>query len=262
MKNYQTIKLSVKDKIATIELNRPEIRNAINELMVNELIDCLGAVEIATDAKIVIIRGNGKSFCAGADLNWLRDVKNYTYEENYNESLQLAKCFYKIYTLKKPTIAVVHGAAIGGANGILAACDFVYCADDTVFSLSEVKIGLVPACISPYIIKRVGEFNSKELILTGKRFNGKDAEKFGLVNESAPEEKLDDMVRGTIKLLLNAGPNALQQSKYLLDNVINNLTITEAIELTAKVIADIRLSDEAQEGMSAFLEKRKPSWSK
>jgi methylglutaconyl-CoA hydratase len=139
--------------------------------------------------RIIILTGKGKSFCAGADLNWMRDVAKYSYEENFKESLQLSQCFYDIYTSAKPTIAVVHGAAIGGANGILAACDFAYCDDETTFSLSEVKIGIIPACISPYVTKRVGEYGSKELMLTGKRFKGKEAEKHKLVNWGNSENR-------------------------------------------------------------------------
>jgi len=210
----------------------------------------------------VVIRGRGKSFCAGADLNWMRDVADYSYEQNYKESLQLSECFYSIYTCRKPTIALVHGAAIGGANGILASCDFAFADENTVFSLSEVKIGIVPACISPYIIKRVGEFNAKDLMLTGKRFDGKEAERFGLVNKSFSEGLMENHLNLLIDSLKTSGPKAILHCKNLINEVCNHLTMNQALEYTAKMIAEIRSSEEGQEGMAAFLGKRKANWIK
>jgi len=153
---YKTIEFEIKNEVGIVWLNRPEIHNAFNEVMISELLDIFEKINSIDDVRIVMLRGRGKSFCAGADLNWMRNVAGYSYEENFKESLNLSKCFYAIYTCTKPTIAVVHGAAIGGANGLLAACDFAYADENTTFSLSEVKIGIVPACISPYITKRVG----------------------------------------------------------------------------------------------------------
>jgi len=189
-------------------------------------------------------------------------VAGYSYEQNYKESLNLSKCFYAIYTCAKPTMAVVHGAAIGGANGLLAACDFAYADDNTTFSLSEVKIGIVPACISPYVTKRVGEYGSKELMLTGKRIKGPEAEKHKLVNKSLPPELLEAHLKSVIKLLRTSGPKAMTQCKNLIFDICNKLTLDEAVEDTAKMIAEIRASDEGQEGMAAFLGKRKPNWVK
>ncbi len=260
MTNYQTIEFEKQADIGIIWLNRPDIHNAFNEVMIREMIDCVDAVNNMDDIRILILRGRGKSFCAGADLNWMRGVAKYSFEQNYNESLNLARCFFKIYTCKKPTIAVVHGAAIGGANGLLASCDFAYADDNTTFSLSEVKIGVVPACISPYVIKRVGEYGSKELMLTGKRIKGKEAEHFRLVNKSLPAEELDAYVASVIELLRTSGPKAMSQCKNLVFNICNMETIEQAVESTARMIAEIRASEEGQEGMAAFLEKRKPKW--
>jgi methylglutaconyl-CoA hydratase len=212
------------------------------------------------EVRIVLLRGRGKSFCAGADLNWMRDVAQYSYEQNYQESLQLSDCFFAIYNCQKPTIAVVHGAAIGGANGLLSACDMAICDDETVFSLSEVKIGIVPACISPYVIKRVGEYGAKELMLTGKRIKGKEAEHFRLVNKSLSDIELEAYLDELISLLKSSGPKAMTQCKTLIDQVSNKITLTEALSYTAQMIAEIRASEEGQEGMAAFLEKRKPFW--
>jgi methylglutaconyl-CoA hydratase len=211
MTNFSTIEFEQQADLGIIWLNRPEIHNAFNEVMIRELIDCIEAVNRMDDVRIVILRGRGKSFCAGADLNWMRDVANYGFEQNFKESLNLSKCFFAIYTCNKPTIAVVHGAAIGGANGLLASCDFAYADDNTTFSLSEVKIGVVPACISPYVTKRVGEYGSRELMLTGRRIRGKEAEHFRLVNKSLPSEELENHLNSVIDLLRTSGPKAMSQ---------------------------------------------------
>lgn len=260
MKTFKTIELDIKDEVGTLWLNRPEIHNAFNELMISELIEMFEDINVNEDLRVVVLRGRGKSFCAGADLNWMRDVANYSYEDNYRESLNLSLCFYNIYTCAKPTIAVVHGAAIGGANGLLAACDFAYAEENTTFSLSEVKIGIVPACISPYVTKRVGEYGSKELMLTGKRFKGPEAEHHRLVNKSLSAEELNTHIDEVVALLKTSGPKAMTQCKNLLYDISNKLTLQEAIDYTAKMIAEIRASSEGQEGMAAFLEKRKPNW--
>lgn len=260
MTNYQTIEFEKQGDIGTVWLNRPEIHNAFNEVMIQEVIDCIEAVNTMEDIRVVILRGKGKSFCAGADLNWMRGVARYSFEQNFRESLNLSKCFYTIYTCRKPTLAVVHGAAIGGANGLLASCDFAYADDNTTFSLSEVKIGVVPACISPYVIKRVGEYGARELMLTGRRIKGKEAEQFRLVNKSLPAEEIDEYVMRVIALLRTSGPKAMTQCKTLIYNICNKEDLDQARESTARMIAEIRASEEGQEGMAAFLEKRKPNW--
>ncbi|MFH1000314.1 MAG: enoyl-CoA hydratase-related protein [Bacteroidota bacterium] len=260
MKNFESLQLEIKNEVGTIWLNRPEIHNAFNEVMINELILMFQQIKTMNNVRIVVLRGRGKSFCAGADLNWMRNVAKYSYEDNYTESLNLSKCFYEIYTCSKPTIAIVHGAAIGGANGLLAACDFAYADENTVFSLSEVKIGIVPACISPYVTKRVGEYGSKELMLTGKRFKGEEAAYHRLVNKSLNTNELENYLEEVISLLKTSGPKAMSHCKNLLFDLSNKLSLDDAIAYTAKMIADIRASDEGQEGMAAFLEKRKPNW--
>ena len=260
MSNYKTIELHKENEVGTIWLNRPEIHSAFNEVMIAELISIFDEIKEMNDVRIVILRGRGKSFCAGADLNWMRNVAKYSYEDNYKESLNLSICFHKIYTCPKPTIAMVHGAAIGGANGLLAACDFAYADNNTTFSLSEVKIGIVPACISPYVNKRVSEYGSKELMLTGKRFKGPEAEHHRLVNKSMSAHEMEKHVEELIALLKTSGPKAIDHCKNLLYEINNNLNLDQAIEYTAKMIADIRASEEGQEGMAAFLEKRKPNW--
>lgn len=259
---YTTLKIEISEEIAVISLNRPDIRNAFNEVMIAEMISAFRSIEKEASVRAIIMRGEGKSFCAGADLNWMKGVAGYSYEQNYEESFRLSQCFYTIYTSPKPTIAIVHGAAIGGANGLLAACDIAVCDHDTVFSLSEVKIGIVPACISPYVIKRVGEYGARELMLTGRRINGKEAEHFKLVNKSLPSSEIQAYVDDLVSLLKTSGPNAIAHCKKLIDEVANNITLDEALSYTAHMIAEIRASEEGQEGMAAFLEKRKPNWVK
>lgn len=258
--NYTTIEIEIKNQMATVWLNRPEIHNAFNEIMIRELIDAFEWLNTEENSRYIVLRGKGKSFCAGADLNWMRDVAKYSYDENYAESLRLSECFYHIYTCKKPTIAIVHGAAIGGANGLLAACDFAIAENNTTFSLSEVKIGIVPACISPYVIKRIGEYGAKDLMLTGKRIKGNEAESYRLVNKSLPESEIDDFLADILKNLKTSGPKAMEHCKNLIFDVCNVLSMDDALSYTAKMIAEIRSSAEGQEGMSAFLNKRKPNW--
>lgn len=257
---YQTLELETRSGVLTVWLNRPEVHNAFDETMLREVAHCMKNVD--PSVLYVVLRGRGKSFCAGVDLHWMKAVSQNSYETNYRESLLLSECFLSIYNCPKPTVAVVHGVSLGGANGLLSACDIAYCADDATFSLSEVKIGIVPACISPYVIKRVGEYGAKELMLTGRRINGQEAERFRLVNRSVPTDHLDAAVDELTALLRTSGPMAMTQCKTLIHKVSNEMTLMEAYDFTARMIADIRASEEGQEGMNAFLEKRKPNWVK
>ncbi|MBT3208803.1 MAG: enoyl-CoA hydratase/isomerase family protein [Bacteroidetes bacterium] len=262
MNNYENIEFQLNENIGTIWLNRPEKRNAMNAEMISEIIDCYQKVNNMEDVRVVVLRGKGKSFCAGADLNYMKGIAEFGYEENYQDGLHLAKCFNIIYTCKKPTIAVVQGAAIGGANGLLAACDFTFCNNETKFAFSEVKLGIAPATISPYIYKRIGEYGSRELMLTGKVFLGKEAEKNRLVNKSLSVDELEEEVNKTIKLLFTSGPEAMASCKELIYDISNILSFDDSIDYSARLIADLRASKEGQEGMSSFLEKRKPNWVK
>ncbi len=260
MQIYHTIEISKEKYVATIWLNRPEVRNAFNSTMISEITGAFDDMLKDNAVRVVIIRGRGKSFCAGADLKWMREAAAYSYNENYREALELSNCFFKIYSYPKPVIAIVHGASTGGANGLVAASDIALSTDDAVFSLSEVKIGLVPAVISHYVIKRIGEFPARELMLTARRIYGREAADLGLVNHSFPEEELDQELKGIIDQILEGGPEALGITKQLIFDVCNNLTINDSIDKTAGIIAKIRVSEEGQEGMTAFLKKRKPGW--
>lgn len=256
---YQALTFEIKDRVARVTLSRPDVRNAFNGAMLSELLQVFLEMKSREDVRVVVFTGSGTSFCAGADLNWMREVKDYTYEENLKDSLVLADCLYAIYSCPKPTIARVNGPAIGGGTGMVAVCDIAVASSDAKFSFSEVKIGVVPACISPYIVRRMGEGVCREFFLTGERLNAERALKAGLVNQVVPPESLDKAVQERVDFLLTSGPNALKMCKELLEKV-SDIRLEEARRYTAEVIASLRQSDEAQEGMAAYLEKRKPRW--
>jgi methylglutaconyl-CoA hydratase len=257
---FQTIRLSVDAKVARITFARPEVHNAFNATMIAELAEAFDQVKSEPDVRVVVLTGEGKSFCAGADINWMREIIDYSYEQNLEESLLLAESLHKLYTLPKPTVAMVNGTAIGGGNGFLSACDIAVAAGEANFGLSEVKIGLVPAAISPYVIRKIGESKAREYFLTGKRIPAQKAQEIGLVNEVVPREKLEETVEELISLLLTSGPEALANCKELIFRV-PQISLEEAKEFTARMIANLRISEEGQEGMASFLDKRKPKWS-
>jgi methylglutaconyl-CoA hydratase len=261
-KQYKTIIINRQNSITTITLNRPELHNAMNDAMIAELTAAFLSVSEDKTVRVVVLRGNGKSFCAGADLNYMKGIAGFGFEENVKDGKKLAALFRAIYECPLPTIALVHGAAFGGANGLLAACDIVIAEENTTFAFSEVKIGIAPATISPFVIKRIGEFGAKELMMTGKRFKGAEAEKWHLVNLSVPEKKLEETLQQYIKQLLTSAPEAVKVTKNMISEVIASDDFDETINSMAHLIATLRASDEGQEGMSAFLEKRKAGWVK
>lgn len=257
----QTILFYIENSIAYIILNRPEIHNAFNNVMISELIAVFDDIKEDADIRIVILTGKGKSFCAGADLNWMREVKDYSYDKNLKGSLELSELFHKIYTSSKPTIARVNGTAIGGGTGLVAVCDIAVAAKKAKFSFSEVKLGLIPACISPYVVKKCGEGRCREFFLTGERMTAEKACTAGLINFVAPLDEIDKIVDGLVTQLISSGPVAIQKCKELLRKV-PEMSLEKVGKYTAEVIAKMRISDEGQEGMSAFFEKRKPKWTK
>jgi methylglutaconyl-CoA hydratase len=255
----KTVDLRLEDKVAWVSLNRPEVRNAFNEVMIAELIRVLDQVAGDKAVRVLVLTGKGKAFCAGADLNWMKKMKAFTVEENYRDALELAELMFKLYHLPKPAIAAVNGASIGGSNGLVAACDIAIASHRAEFSLSEVKIGLVPACIGPYLVKKTGEAACRELFLSGERISADQAKQLGLVNDVVTHINLAVRVKEKIANLLTSGPHALAVSKRLLGS-ISEMPLEKAKEHTARVIAELRVGDEAQEGMGAFLEKRRPRW--
>lgn len=260
-KTLETLLYEVEKDVARVILNRPDVHNAFNEVMIRELTEVFADIEKRPEVRAVVLSGEGKSFCAGADLNWMRRVKDYSYDDNLCESLALSEMLYKIYASPKPTIARVNGAAIGGGTGLVAVCDIAVAAETAKFSFSEVKLGLIPACISPYVIKKCGEGRCREFFLTGERLTADKALSAGLVNAVVPPEELDAVVDHYLSQLLSSGPEAITTCKELLRKV-PQMSHDEVKKYTAEVIVRIRMSDEGQEGMTAFLEKRKPKWNK
>lgn len=258
-KKFETIEYLIDGFLVTLVFNRPEIHNAFNDVMIEELLEAITAISKTKDVRVVVLTGKGKSFSAGADLNWMRRIKEYSYEDNLQESLKLAELFYRVYTLPIPTIAKVNGAAIGGGTGFVAVCDLIIASETSRFSFSEVKLGLVPACISPYVIRKVGEGACREFFLTGERLTADKALRYGLVNHVVAPEKLDQAVQELSRQLLSSGPNALATCKELLQKV-PQMSLEEARAYTARIIASLRVSEEGQEGMTSFLGKKKPKW--
>ncbi|HEC78855.1 MAG TPA: enoyl-CoA hydratase/isomerase family protein [candidate division WOR-3 bacterium] len=258
-KELKTILYETEDKVARVVLNRPEVHNAFNDIMIQELRMIFDEIAVNKEIRVVVLTGKGKSFCAGADLNWMKRVKDYSYEENLKESLDLAEMLYRIYSSPKPTIARVNGAAIGGGTGLVAVCDIAIAATKAKFSFSEVKLGLIPACISPYVIKKCGEGRCREFFLTGERLTAEKALNAGLINAVAELENIDEIINELVGKLISSGPEAIRSCKELLRNVAE-MSFEKARPYTAEVIARLRISDEGQEGMNAFLEKRKPRW--
>jgi methylglutaconyl-CoA hydratase len=233
----ETIRVERTGAVARVILDRPDIRNAFNEVMIRELRQIMAELSGEPSLRVVVLTGEGKAFCAGADLHWMRRVLSYTYDE--------------IYDFPRPVVGRINGPAIGGGAGLVAVCDIVVAAEDAVFSFSEVKIGLVPACISPYVLKRVGERYLREYFLTGERLTAAKARECGLVNHVVPAAGLDAEVESHVQSLISSGPDAL---------AVSDMTLDEAGPYTADMIARLRMSAEGQEGMSAFLERRKPKW--
>ncbi len=257
----KTIEYTVHNAIARVTLNRPEVHNAFNDVMIKELSVVFDEIEKNQDIRVVILTGKGKSFCAGADLNWMKRVKDYSYDDNLKGSLKLADMLYKIYASPKPTIARVNGTAIGGGTGLVAVCDIAIAAERAKFSFSEVKLGLIPACISPYVIKKCGEGKCREFFLTGERLTADKACNAGLINAVVELEGIDTFIDELVGKLVSSGPEAIKSCKELLRKV-SEMSIHEAKNYTAEIIAQLRISEEGQEGMVAFLEKRRPKWTK
>ncbi len=256
---YLTIELERQEALVTLWLNRPEKHNAFDDTMIAELTAAFREVAALEAIRLVILRGRGKSFCAGADLNYMKGVAAFGYQENFEDARKLAGLFEAVYSCPLPTLGVAHGAVFGGANGLLAACDVVVADEGTTFAFSEVKIGVAPATIGPFVLKRTGEFRGKELMMTGRRFKGREAERYGLVNRAVPGEELKDAVDSFVMEFMTAAPGAVRSTKEMIVEVMNGEG-NDISEYTADLIARLRASEEGQEGMAAFLGKRRPNW--
>lgn len=217
-------------------------------------------VSINSEVRAIVIHGKGKAFCAGADLNWMKSTAAFNKEQIFEDSSRLAVLLQKIYNCPKPVIAAIHGSVMGGANGIAAACDFAVAEENTIFAFSEVKLGIIPSMISPYIIKRIGEFPARELMITGRKFTAFDAENFKLINKSLPKEKISDYISNILNEILSAGPTAISACKNLITKVSEQNNLEKITDFTIEEIGKSRSSQEGQEGMNAFFDKRKANW--
>ncbi|MDY0077403.1 MAG: enoyl-CoA hydratase-related protein [Bacteroidales bacterium] len=259
--NFETIEFLKEGLVVNIRLNRPDKHNALNPLMIAELTTAFSEIANQPELRLVILRGNGSSFCAGADLNYMKEIASFGQEENLEDARKLATLFKQISECAIPVMAVLHGAVYGGANGLSAACDIVLAHEDTVFAFSEVKLGITPATISPFVIARCGQAAARELMLTGRKFTASEGYRFMLVNQVYSDESAEKITEFYVKQLLSSAPNALRQCKELIKMVDPPSTDSAKIfDETTAMIARQRASEEGQEGLVAFFEKRKPNW--
>lgn len=246
--------------IANVTLTRPDLHNAFNETMIEELRSAFVGFDKHSNVRAVVLSGEGKSFCAGADLNWMKKMVDYTFEQNVEDAHALSRMLSIIAHCPKPVIARIHGAAFGGGVGLIAACDIAVAVESATFCLSEVKLGLLPAVISPFVLKKIGQSNAQRYFMTAERFTAAEAQRIGLVSEVVSDtEALDSTIDGLLSALLANGPEAVSQCKVLIEQVFHT-DWDRAVDITTKMIAERRISKEGQEGMKAFLEKRPPNW--
>jgi methylglutaconyl-CoA hydratase len=252
--------LSVANHIARITLNRPEVRNAFNDDVIAELTQAFKDMGANPDVRCIVLAAEGSAFCAGADLNWMRRMADYSYNENLADAGHLAQMLHTIAVCPKPTVARVHGDVYAGGTGLVAVCDMAVAVDTAQFCISEVKIGLVPATISPYLIRAMGVRAAQRYWLTAERFSAVEARRMGLISEVITIDALDATVDKLCNALCLASPDAVRATKKLIDAVIDKPITHELIAHTVKEIASIRTSPQGREGVQAFLQKRLPSW--
>jgi methylglutaconyl-CoA hydratase len=257
---YTTLAVESRNGVGILWMRRPEVRNAFNETMIAELTRALEGFDRDPAIRAVVLAGEGPAFCAGADLNWMKKMAGYGFEENHADALALARMLHTLATLAKPTVARVHGPAFAGGMGLVAACDIAVATYDAEFCLSEVKLGLIPATIGPYVAAAMGERMARRYFLTAERFDAAEAYRIGFVQEVCPADELDATVNAILGHLVAAGPAALAATKDLIRAVTNRPLSEDLIQDTATRIATIRASKEGREGIRSFLEKRKPAW--
>ena len=257
---YQHLEIEQRGAVRWIWLNRPEVRNAFNDALVADIANAFADVEASPDTRVVVVAARGQIFCAGADLNWMRTMAGFSHAENHADALKVARMFHAVHSCSRPVIARVHGNAFGGGVGLVAACDIVVAADLASFALTEVKLGIVAATISPHVVRAMGARQAARFMLTGEKFMAPQARAAGLVHEIVAKDALDDEVERLVKHLLEASPAALASTKRLLADVVEMPMDDVLLAATAKCIADARGSPEGREGITAFLEKRAPGW--
>jgi methylglutaconyl-CoA hydratase len=258
--DYQHIEVEQRGAVRWLWLNRPEVRNAFNDTLVAEIAATFAAVEASAETRVVVLGARGPSFCAGADLNYMRAMSGLDHADNHADALKVARMFAAVHACSRPVIARVQGDAFGGGVGLVAACDVVVAVEAATFMLSEVKLGLVAATISPHVVRAMGARAASRYLLTAEKFQATQARSFGLVHEVTLPEGLDREVERLANHLLSASPAALAATKRLLADVVEAPIDDVLLAATAKCIADARVSPEGREGIAAFLEKRAPSW--
>lgn len=243
--------------VKEVWMNRPDLHNAFNAELIEEMISLF---ESFKDERLIILSGRGTSFCAGADLNWMKAMKDYTKEENFKDSKRLAKMFSAINDCDVPVIGRINGHALGGGVGLVSVCDYVVAVDSALMGFTEVRLGLIPAVISPYCISKIGESNARAWFMSGERFGADEAKRMGLVHDVVTATDLDTKIEEIKKRFLAAGPVAAKEAKKLVRGVMKNLKASE--DFACNMITERRVSPEGQEGMRALLEKDKPAWMK
>lgn len=258
---YQTLMVENNSRhVSTITLNRPDVRNAFNQDTIAEITRAFIELGAMPDVRAIVLAANGLAFCAGGDLNWMKAMADFTPQQNREDAGQLAAMLQAIYHCPKPVIARVQGDCYAGGLGLVAACDIVVAVNTAHFCLSEVRIGLIPATISPYVIKAIGESAARRYFITAERFSAETAQRIGLVHEVVGIDALDDTVSALLKSLLAASPAAVTDAKRLVRDVAGQPLSAELIAATVEGIAHSRASDQGREGVRAFLEKRTPKW--
>ena len=254
------IQFEINHQIALFTLNRVHKSNAFDNQLLQEMQHYIDEAMAMNNVRLLMLRANGKHFCAGADLGWMQDMARFTEEENIQDALILGKLMYTLHTSPKPTLAVVQGSAFGGGAGLAAACDITLAANNARFCFSEVKIGLIPAVISPYVIKAIGERRTKALFMSAEVFSATQAFEYGLVHQCIPEENLAEVALNYARSITNNAPNAVLDAKALVDEVSKQPLNYDLVVHTAALITRKRGSAEGQQGLNAFLSKKSPNW--
>lgn len=257
---YTTLTIERAGHVATVTLNRPDVRNAFNETTIAEIKQAFSELGDDAGLRAIVLAANGPAFCAGADLNWMKKMAGYTHAENHADALLLAGMLRTIYLCPKPVVAKVQGDCYAGGMGLVAACDIIVAVEAANFCLSEVKLGLIPATISPYVIKAMGEQAARRYFLTAERFGAQEAQRIGFAHEVVSADTLDARVAEIVKALVSNSPHAVQQAKVLVREVSGQAVSDALLADTAERIAQIRASDQGREGVASFLEKHKPAW--
>ena len=248
--------------VARVTLNRPEVKNAFNEALIAEITAAMTALSKDDAARIVVLQGAGDAFSAGADLSWMKRASEFSAEENLGDARRLAAMLNSIYACEKPVVALIQGACMGGGTGLAAACDIVIAAEDAFFALSEVRLGIIPAVISPFVLHAIGARQARRFFLTGERFDAMKAKEIGLAHMVCLKAQMEATLDGVVKHLLACGPAAQREAKALIRLVAGRPVEDAVMEETAGIIARVRATPEGKEGVAAFLEKRKPNWVK